>query len=306
MQRRTAIILVNWNSFYHSNNCILSIKRSGATDFDIVLVDNGSADLSGKLLKEKHPDIILLESPDNLGFSGGNNLALKYALQQGYAYSFLLNNDTFVETGFLKNLVTYMVEHPETGAIQPKIFFHKKRNILWNGGSVYNKMFGTTWSKRYLRTEGKEQQIIRNVDWITGCALFIRNDILTETGLLAENMFMYFEDVDLSMRIRKKGYSLIYHPDSVIYHVAGASNINKEKNEEGYSNPQVYYINFRNRIWFLKKYTPYYFIPTVVLYNLCYFTAFLFYFLLRRRFKKSGAVLQAIKDGFSGEIKYQT
>lgn len=305
MLKKTLIILVNWNSFHHSKNCIQSIKGSMAEGYDILVVDNGSEDGSGKQLKSTFPDIILVESPQNLGFSGGNNLALEYSLTNQYTYSFLLNNDTFVEKDFLVHLVKYMEEHSDTGAIQPKIFFENNRNILWNGGSVYNKMWGLTYSKRYLRTEGPAQKRIQEVDWITGCSFFIRNSILSTTGLLAENMFMYFEDVDFSLRIKQNGFKLQFHPDSVIYHIAGASNKNKVKTTEGYSNPTVYFINLRNRIWFLKKYTPFYYIPTVVLFNLFYFTAFLFYFLMRRRFKKCNAVLKAVKEGFAGNIKYR-
>lgn len=304
MHRKTAIILVNWNSFYHTNNCIISIKESKATDYDIIVVDNGSEDASEKMLQESHQDIILIKSPVNSGFSGGNNLGLKYSIQNNYTYSFLLNNDTFVEPDFLTPLVNFMDEHSDVGAIQPKIFFHTKRTILWNGGSVYNRFFGLTYSNRYLRQEGNQQKKIQRVDWITGCAFFIRNSTLQQTGLLSENMFIYFEDVDLSMRIKETGAHLIFNPNSVIYHIAGSSFKNKEKSEEGYSKPNVYYINFRNRIWFLKRYTPFYLLPTVILYNIFYFGAFLIYFLIRRRFKKFNAVLHAIKDGFIGEIKY--
>ncbi len=304
MIKKTAIILVNWNSFYHTNNCIQSIKESNAEDYDIILVDNGSEDNSGLKLLDKYPDIIFISSIENIGFTGGNNIALRFVLSKGYKYSLLLNNDTFVSKNFLEPLVTLLENNSNIAAAQPKIFFNSRKNILWNGGSIYNSALGMTYSKRYLRLEGEQQKRIHSVDWITGCAFFINNSILKETGLLAENMFMYFEDVDLSMRIRQKGYLLYFHPDSIIYHVAGAANTNKEKNEEGYSNPQVYYINFRNRIWFLKKYTPFYFIPTALIYNFFYFLFFLFYFLGKKRTKKINAVLNGIKDGIKGRIKY--
>lgn len=304
MQKETAIILINWNGFFHSNNCIESIYDSGAVNYDIILLDNASSDGSGEKLKEKFPGIILLQANSNLGFSGGNNIALQYAVEKGYTYSFLLNNDTFVHPGFLKPLALYMQEHPNTGALQPKIFFHCNKEILWNGGSIYNQWLGYTRSHRYKRREGKRQQRVQQVDWITGCAFFIRNSVLAQTGLFARNMFMYFEDTDLSMRILILGYQLAFQPQSIIYHVAGASNTSKEKTAEGYSNPTVYYYNFRNRIWFLKKYTPYYCLPGVFLYNLLYFAAFLAYFLIRGRLQKSKAVCKAIRDGLGGEIQY--
>ena len=301
---KVAIIIVNWNSFYHTNNCINSLKKINYKDFDIIVVDNGSEDNSGKALKETHPEIILLQSPVNTGFAGGNDIALKYSIEKKYTYSLLLNNDTFVEPDFLDELPAYMDEHENVGACQPKIFYHSQPHILWNGGSVYNRFLGITYSRRYLRKEGKWQKSIHEVDWITGCAFFVRNSILQETGLLSNNMFMYYEDVEFSMRIKRKGYQLMFFPGSVVYHIAGASLKEKKRGKEGYLNPRVHYFNFRNNIWFLKKYTPLYFAPTVVLFNLFYYGAFLCYFLIRGRFKKFKAVLMAIKDGLIYKITY--
>ena len=93
----TAIILVNWNSFDFTNDCIQSLKQASAANFSIIVVDNGSQDESGKRLQDEHPDIIVLFSPDNKGFTGGNNMGFRYAIEHGFTYAMLLNNDTFVE-----------------------------------------------------------------------------------------------------------------------------------------------------------------------------------------------------------------
>ena len=303
MNKKTAIILVNWNGFYHSDNCITSIFQSNATDYDIIVVDNNSEDISGSKLKEKYPGIILIESKHNAGFSGGNNIGLQYSVKNGYQYSFLLNNDTFVQKDFLYELTRFMDTHSDFAVAQPKIFFADQRNILWNGGSYYNKLFGITYSKRYGRKETKEQNRIQIVDWVTGCAFFVRNEILKQTGLLVENMFMYYEDAELSFRIKSIGYQLAFLPQSVIYHVAGASGKTSVKLDEGYTSPDILYYSLRNRIWFLKKYTPFYCIPAVLTYNICYYTSILLYFFLRRRFKKFKATINAIQYGFKGMIE---
>lgn len=302
--KKVAIILVNWNSFYHTDNCINSLKKVNYKDFDIIVVDNASEDNSGKELKEAHPGIILLESPVNTGFSGGNNTGLKYSIREHYTYSFLLNNDTFVGPGLLDELSAYMDEHEDAGACQSKIFYRSNPHILWNGGSVYNRALGITYSRRFLRREGKRQQSIHEVDWLTGCAFFIRNSVLEKTGLLSGNMFMYYEDVDLSMRIKDKGYRLLFFPGSVVYHIAGASLKSRKKGKEGFLNPRVHYLNFRNKIWFLKKYTPFYFVPTVILFNSLYYGASLLYFLIRGRFQKFKVTLTAIRDGLKYKITY--
>lgn len=297
MTEKVAIILVNWNSFELTNGCILSLKKIDYTNYDIIVVDNGSADGSCEKLKAQHPDIILIMSEVNSGFTGGNNLGLEYSLKTGYTYSLILNNDTFVEPDFLSHLVSYMNAHPETGAIQPRIFFNHDRKLLWNSGSYYNQFFGYTYTKGYNRRGNSSDENVKEVDWITGCALLTRNSILEKTGLLTEKFFIYYEDVDLSFRIRKEGYKLIYYPKSVIYHIAGMANRNIIKGKEGFLNPVVHYLNVRNSLWLIKTYTPWYFIPGVFIYNFLRNIVLIAYFALRFRFEKLLAVLKGVRDG---------
>lgn len=294
---KVAIILINWNSFELTDECIKSLNKVVYTNFDIIVVDNGSGDGSGDKLKSENQNIILIKSDTNRGFTGGNNLGLHYSIENDYTYSMLLNNDTCVDPDFLRPLVNYLDKHPETGAIQPKIFFYHDRSLIWNASSGYNRFWGYTYSIGYNKPDDSNDTIIKEVDWITGCALLTRNSVLEKTGLLTEKFFIYYEDVDISFRIKALGYKLIYHPESVIYHVAGMANKNKTKGKEGFLNPVVHYLNVRNSIWLIKKYTPWYYLPSVFLYNCLRNTGIIIYFALRFRFKKVRAVLKGIKDG---------
>lgn len=304
MQPAVAIILINWNSLEVTSDCIVSLKGIQYPNYSIVVVDNGSADGSGKALKQLHPEIILIESATNLGFSGGNNLGFDFALAKAYDYTIMLNNDTFVEPDFLDHLINYMEAHQQVGAIQPRIHFNHNRALLWNGGSYYAKWWGYFYSKGENKLPTPEHLIIKEVDWITGCAFLVKTSTLKKTGLLAENFFMYSEDVDLSFRIKALGLTLMYHGDSVIYHIAGHSNKSKTKGKEGFVHPNVHYMNQRNRLWVLKKYTPWYCIPTTLLYNSIYLCGVMGYFLVRRRFSKLRAVFNAVTDGLKGNISY--
>jgi GT2 family glycosyltransferase len=301
MTPKVAIIILHWNSFGVTNDCINSIYALTYTEYDIIVVDNGSVDQSGEKLKELHPNIILIRSSVNMGFTG-NNLALDYALQQSYKYSLLLNNDTFVEKDFLGILVHYMEQHPEAGAVQPRIFYNHDRTMLWNGGSYFSKLWGFTYTKGFNKKSTSAHTSVKDVDWITGCAFFIRNEVLPKSGLLSVNTFMYSEDVDLAFRIKKLGYRLVYVPDAIVYHIAGISN-EKSSRTEGKLTPFIHYLNQRNRIWILKKYTPVYCIPTVVLFNFFYILAVMGYFVARFRFRKLWAMCRAVKDGLTGSIK---
>ena len=303
MKKRVAIILVNWNSFDVTNDCILSIKKTVFPFYSIIVVDNGSTDGSADRLATLYPEMVFICSATNLGFTGGNNLGFRYSIENGFEYSILLNNDTFVEPDFLIHLVKYMDENPTVGIIQPRIHFNHNREKLWNGGSFYNKWLGYFYTSGFNRLPGPKYLTIKNVDWVTGCAFFTRNSILKQTGLLADNMFIYSEDVDLSLRIAALGYKLVYYPTSVIYHIAGMSNKSIVKVKEGFVNPVVHYLNQRNRIWVIKKYTPWFCIPTALLFNFFYIAAIMGYFAVRGRFTKLKAVSKALQDGLKGSIE---
>lgn len=300
-----AIILVNWNSYEFTNDCIYSLKKASYPNFNIIVVDNGSADQSGQRLQQEHPEVITLFSPDNKGFTGGNNIGFDYAIQKGFDYAMLLNNDTFVEPDFIDHLVEYMESNPQTGAVQPRIYFNHDRSLLWNGGNLFFYSIGWAYTSGENQLPKPNHLVIKNMPWITGCAFMVRTSILKQTGLLAPNLFIYSEDVDLSFRIRELGHQLTYIPESIVYHIAGSSNKKKVKDKEGTVNPIVHYLNQRNRIWLQKKYTPCYFIPTVILFNFFYSTLIMGYFAVRRRPKKFMAIVNGIKDGLKGSIKYE-
>ncbi len=271
-------------------------------NFDIILVDNDSTDGSGDKLSSDYPEVIYLKLPDNRGFTGGNNAGINYSLNHNYKYSLLLNNDTFVEPNFLEILVRYLAENPAAGAIQPKIYFNHNRSLLWNGGSWFNPWMGNDYVEGTGKTRSKTSESLKEPDWLTGCALMIRNDVIKKVGLLDESLFMYYEDVDYSFRIKESGYALIYHPESVIYHIAGASTRAKKKGKEGFLDPIVHYYLVRNRIWFLKKYLkPRHKITAYSCVSL-YLGAMLSYFLLRRRFAKFNITIKAIRDGIGSRF----
>ncbi len=303
-EKKVAVILVNWNSFDVTNDCIHSLRQCTYTNFTIIVIDNGSTDGSADQLAQLHTGIQLIRAGSNLGFTGGNNLGLRYSIDNGFEYSLLLNNDTFVEPDFLSPLVTELNQNERIGVVQPRIMFNHDRGLIWNAGSYFNPVFGFTYTRSVNKPMNAEADLAKDVDWVTGCAFVVRNSILLQTGLLADNLFIYDEDVDLSFRISRLGYRLRYCPASVIYHIAGASNKVKTKGKEGFVNPIVHYLNTRNRIWLLKKHIPWYFAPSAFIYNFLYVMLLIGYFALRGRWNKLKTVLRGVKDGLKGAILY--
>ena len=299
MSNKLAIILVNWNSFELTKDTLESLQQTTYTNYDCIVVDNGSADGSGDLIESTFPNCIVLKSITNKGFTGGNNIGMDYALQYGYEYIMMLNNDVAVAPNFLEPLIAKLDQDASVGAVQPLIYFHHDRNLIWNAGSRYLSWIGLPLTLMYFRKDPLRLQMNmqKKIDWITGCAFMIRTSVLRKTGTLKEPYFIYFEDVDLSFRIKQAGYQLGYVPESVIYHIAGMSHKSKTKEKEGFLNPKVHYLNGRNRIWFLKAHTPWWAIPTTFFYQFMYYLAVSFYFISRLRFNKLKAWLKGIKEG---------
>ncbi len=293
--KKVAIVLVNWNSFDLTKDTLESLQQTTYTNYDCIVVDNGSVDGSGDLIEKQFPNCIVLKSSTNKGFTGGNNIGIDYALQQDYEYIMMLNNDVAVEPNFLEPLIAKLDQDDSVGAVQPLIYFHHDRHLIWNAGSTYNTFLGICATPDYNKKDTQHlfRKKAKQIDWITGCAFMIRASVLKEVGLLKEAFFIYYEDVNLSFRIKAAGYELSYVPSSVIYHIAGMSHKTKEKGKEGFVSPKVHFLNARNRIWCLKEHTPVWAIASVTLFNAFYFFSIGFYFIFRARWQK----LQAFKNG---------
>jgi GT2 family glycosyltransferase len=298
-QKKLAIVIINWNSFDLTSDTLVSLSSTSYKNYDIIVVDNFSTDNSAAQLEKDFPSIILLRSDENKGFTGGNNLGFDYAINEGYEYVMMLNNDVAVEPDFLEPLVVKLDMDEKIGGVQPLIYFYHDRELIWNAGSRYNAIFGIPYILGYYRKDKGQLQRKKqkSIDWITGCAFMIRTEVLKKVGVLKQDFFIYYEDVDLSFRIKEAGYALAYEASSVVYHKTGMSHKSKEKLKEGYLNPKVHYLNARNRLFVLKEYTQKIAIPTVILYQIIYFFGISFYFIFRRRWQKLKAWNNGIKDG---------
>jgi len=296
-----AIIIVNWNSYLHTSACLTSLKQVTYDNFKIIVVDNGSKDGSDHQLEVTFSDIILLRNKENTGFTGGNNTGIAYALKHEYDYLMLLNNDTEVEADFLMQLVNVMENDFSIGAIQPKFYFLNNKDRVWNTGGKIIKSLGWVKTIRNNNKINLSSEVSQETEWITGCGFLTRTSIIKQIGGLNDRFFIYCEDVDWSLRIQSKGYKLHYCPKAIVYHEAGMSNKNKVQGKEGYLNPIVHYLNTRNNILLLRKYTPWYYAGSVIAFQSAKYTAIIFYFLARRRFVKIKFLFRGLKDGIFSE-----
>lgn len=233
------IILVNYRTVNDTIECVESLKQIKYKNYNIVVVDNYSNDGSLEKLEEC-TGIKVIESRENKGFAGGNNIAIEYALKNKAEYILLLNNDTTVDPDFLSELIRNDSE--EVGILTGKILFYTDRNMLWYAGGQISKIKGTTEVNGYKIDKGQYNEN-KYVTFASGCCMLIKRNLIEKIGLLKEDYFLYFEDSDYCARVQKSGYKIKYCAKSIIYHKVSTST-------GKYSYNYLYYFT-RNRLLFI-------------------------------------------------------
>jgi GT2 family glycosyltransferase len=292
-----AIILVNWNGFDFTKACLESLGKVDYPDFRVILVDNASQNQEGSRLKKAFPEIILIENQDNLGFAGGNNVGIRHALNLGFSHVLLLNNDTEVEPDFLGEMMRKINQNPRLGVIQPLILFLNDPKKIWSAGGKWIPTLGRAITLGDRDPISAYRFKKSELDWASGCCMLISRDTLLKVGLLNEQYFTYFEDVEWSLRFRKAGFGIALAEKAVIYHEAGASS--KKKHSEGTLSPRVFYFHVRNQFLLIRSQKS----TLGLIYHLFRFTLWMGYFLVRGRFQKMKSVATGIRDGLSQPLE---
>lgn len=299
-----AIIIINWNSYDYTYDCINSLGKIHYDSAEIILVDNASTDDSVTRLRQKFPSIHFVLNEENLGFTGGNNVGIEYALQNEYDYLLLLNNDTFVQPDFLSVLINSIDGKPEFAAAQPKIFYNHDRGMLWHAGGMYFRVISRPWVVGYRKRDKARFNKKKEVDWITGCAFLVKAQVVREVGLTSD-LFFYgcYDDVEWSLRMRDAGYKLLYCPESVIYHAVTVSSKSDNPGNEGFLKPYFHYLVSRNHWFLLRLRSRHVFKFTSCFYQLIKFVLYTLYFLLRNRPKKLKAFFHGFYHGLTKSLE---
>jgi GT2 family glycosyltransferase len=260
---KVSIITVHYNGEEDTKRCLLSLKKIDIKDLDVsvTVLDNGSKEPLEIPHSQLPPQTTILRSDSNLGFTSGNNLAIRHALEhKDPDYILLLNNDTIVQPDFLQNLVTCAQSNDNVGLVTPLIYFaadhefHKgsyskdqKGKVIWYvGGSVDWKNLDA-FHRGVDEVDRGQFRSVQDVDFATGCCALIPRKVLDQVGMFDARYFLYLEDVDLSVRIHETGYRLLICPESHIWHVnAGSSG--------GAGSTISQYYQTRNRFFFFLKY----------------------------------------------------
>lgn len=263
MNSTVNIILLNYNGYSDTIECIKSLKKLKYGNIRIVVVDNNSTDNSIAVLRGIK-GIELIENDSNDGFAAGNNVGIKYCMDLGGEYFWLLNNDTVVEPDSLSHLLNTMNRDSTVGICGSKlIYYDDPARVQAYGGGYLNKWWGIT---KHIGQDADSSNslninnILSQIDYVVGASMFVRKSFIEEVGYMDEDYFLYFEEIDWAIRGSGQ-YSLGYSDNSIVYHKEGAS-IGSSSNKKKKKSILADYYGLRNRIKFTRKHYPL-FLPTV-------------------------------------------
>ncbi len=216
---KVGIVIVNFNGQHLLEKNLHSVANNGYKDFDIVVVDNASVDGSVEYLKKEFPSVKIVESKENLGFGRGNNLGVKeYPNYDAYLF---LNNDISVPRGFLGDLVKELRKEG-VGAVGPKVLYSREKvesdkRVINSAGIEVDKHY-MAYDRYDKEEDNSKYSVVEEIDALMGGAFLVKRKVFEEVGGFNPTMFLYYEDIDLSLRIRDLGYKIYYVGTSEVYH----------------------------------------------------------------------------------------
>ena len=293
--KKIAVIIINWKKYDLTLNCIDSVLKSSYKNFKIILIDNESQNSFPDEIN-KSEKIHVIKNENNEGFSKANNQGIKYSIKNGFDFVLLLNNDTLIKNDLIDSLVQQSSTLNQK-IIQPLILNYNGTKI-WNAGGSINYFLGTFQTLEKGKVFKNFKSSINFTDWFSGCCVLIKSEIFKDIGYFDERFFAYYEDVDFSIRLKSKGYSIAMMNDSYLKHFESASSKSSNQNE-GNLSPYVHYLNIRNHIFLLKKHSKSFNTIGVLLYQLIKILSYLIYFLIRFRFNKFKMVLKGFIDAIN-------
>jgi|UniRef100_A0A7V3RFT8 GT2 family glycosyltransferase len=316
-QSRVAVVILNWNGWKDTIECLESLQQVTYPPFQILVVDNGSTDdsvkkilmwarsrfkgystflkynIQSKLIEEnggigEEKSLVIIRSKENLGYAGGNNIGIRYALKHKADYVLILNNDTVVAPDFFEQLLKVALTEENIGILGPKSYFYSEPNVIQSCGCKMNLWTGRGKLIGNCEVDYGQYNRIMEVDWVSGAAMLIKNEVFRKVGLLDEAFYLCYEENDFCHRARRSGFTILAVPQAKIWHKAVRTSIK----------PIMEYYLVRNRLLFMKKNAP---IMRFFFFFYCYIlgtSVRLISYLFAKNKKSIRAILIGLLHGF--------
>lgn len=245
MSAEVYIVLVNWNGWQDTIECVESCHKLAYRHFRILIVDNGSTDGSESILRARFPQVDLIQAGANLGFAGGNNLGIKSALEQGADFIWLLNNDTLVAPEALGELVAVANSDERVGIVGSKLYYYNAPGKIAFAGGGWKQSPLYPVHRGVDEDDQGQYNSVEEVDFITGCSLLIKAAVINDIGEMYDRYFLYWEDIDWNATADEHGWKILFTPGSHVWHkVSSTTNMLPGIKD---------YYSVRNRLLFLKR-----------------------------------------------------
>lgn len=245
MNSKITVVILNWNGRDDTLECLDSVYKMNYPRLEVVVVDNGSSDNSVPAIRERFKDVLLIENKANLGFCGGYNIGIKYALSREPDYLLILNNDAVAAPSLIEELKNVVDSDPGIGAVSPLITFYDNQDLIYFSGTKIdwgNGDFRAHYPRKFI--ESAKGPI--DIDFTGWCATFMKREVMEKVGLLDEQFFAYYDDADWGVRCKACGLRTVLYPKKLTRHkVSGSTG--------GSFSPSVYFYLFRNRLFFMRK-----------------------------------------------------
>lgn len=245
MHVRVVAVVVNWNGGDQNRACLRSLLDAGLAPTDVMFVDNGSRDGSRESVAAEFPSVTRIENAKNLGFGAAANQGAAAALAGGAGAVFFVNNDVVVSSNTLQVLTQVLASERSMGIVGPRVLNMHDPQTVWCAGGMMTWRQNLSTLLGHGEPDGAAYRERRSVDYIPGCALLARREVLEEVGLFDARYFAYMEDVDLCLRAKRRGYKVELVGDVSALHASSSAT-------GGGYNPRRKYMMGVNSVWFLR------------------------------------------------------
>lgn len=252
------VVTVNWNRADDTLECLASLSNSTYDNMKILVVDNGSTDGSTELISRDFPFVEQIHNTKNMGFARGYNTGMQHAMDSGAEYIFIINNDATVAPGTISNLIKHST--PKNGILAPLINYSKYPNMIWSSGGLTSSWTLEKHDPLYEKIDSGDWEKVLIRDFVTGCAMLFPINTLTQIGYFDEKFHMYYEDMDLCLRVREAGLGILVVPTAKVWHKVARSS-------GGPDTPNERYWMARSSVRFFRKHAKPHQKPVIVIWR---------------------------------------
>ena len=224
--------------------CLYSLLKSDYKNFRIILLEDAILTHAIKALRKDFPQVQVIPLTENFGYAGNNNIGIQSALEQGAVWMLILNNDTILDASCLSSLVQAAERDASIGILGPMVYHFDEPDIIQSAGGI----LGRNWRDIHLGVNERDRgqfKTIRQVDWISGCAILVRSTMVQQVGMLDPDYFLYWEELEWCIRANRAGWKVVHVPYAKLWHKGVKRNYEPK--------PYVTYYMTRNHLFTLAK-----------------------------------------------------